>query len=125
MSQRLAHWQIKDFEPGTGAAAAWSGEGWAEATAPGDTHAALIEAGRLAHPFVGRNEAAAQWVGKREWVWRTRFDTAPARAGERVELVFDGIDTFDGVIRRMQKAKQPRQGRSALASARADMEILG
>lgn len=41
------------------------------------------------------------------------------------ERMVDGIDTFDGVIRRMQKANQPRQGRSALAAARADMEILG
>lgn len=91
-------WQLKDFDVGGGlaAGAAQGGEsaGWIAVSVPGDTHQALIDAGRLADPFLGRNETAANWVAEREWWWRTAFDAAPAQAGERVELVFEGLDTF-------------------------------
>lgn len=89
----LDAWRIKDFAPGEGSAAC-AGEGWIAATAPGDTYLALVTAGRLAHPYEGRNEAEAAWVRDREWWWHCRFDVAPLAAGERAELVFDGLDTF-------------------------------
>lgn len=98
MGQQLAHWQLKGFEPGTPFTAllAWGKDstGWIDATAPGDTHAALIAAKRLAHPFQGRNEHAATSIAERAWWWRTTFDAQAAKPGERIELVFDGLDTF-------------------------------
>lgn len=91
-------WQLKDFEVGGGLAACaeqgGDAEGWIAATVPGDTHRALVRAGRLADPFRDRNEAGAAWVAEREWWWRTRFEAPPAQPGERVELVFEGLDTF-------------------------------
>ena len=91
-------WTLKDYDLGGGLAAGaergGDAAGWIPATVPGDTHTALVAAGRLADPFRGRNEHAAAWVAEREWWWRTRFTAAPPAAGERVELVFEGLDTF-------------------------------
>jgi beta-mannosidase len=98
----LTHWELLDFDPGQGEATS-TAEGWMPVPAPGDAYLALIEAGRLDHPFRGRNEDAAAWVRDREWWQRTTF-VAPSRAeGEVTELVFDGLDTFasiylDGVL---------------------------
>ncbi len=97
----LDQWELRDFDPGAGLTAEahlGRGDGWIPVPAPGDTYQTLMAAGRLAHPFEGRNEAAAAWVRDREWWWRTTFDapTPPAK-GERVELVFEGLDTFASI----------------------------
>jgi beta-mannosidase len=95
-SVALDRWELLDFDPGAGAANS-EAEGWMPVSAPGDAYLALIEAGRLGHPFEGRNEDAAAWVRDREWWQRTTF-TAPSPAeGEVKELVFDGLDTFASV----------------------------
>jgi beta-mannosidase len=101
-SVRLDHWELLDFDPGHGR---WdsAAQGWIPVPAPGDTYLALIEAGRLPHPFKGRHEGDAAWVRDREWWWRTTFEAGPAEPGERIELVFEGLDTFaaihlDGVL---------------------------
>ena len=101
MSKFVSAWRIRDFAPGEGVPAgamAGEGEGWIPASAPGDSYRALIEAGRLADPYVGRNEAEAAWVRDREWWWHARVEI-----GADDELVFDGLDTFadihlDGVL---------------------------
>lgn len=94
----LERWALLDFDPGEGVeqdAAIAGGVGWMSVTAPGDTYLALIDAGRLVHPFQGQNEAAAAWVRDREWWQRIRFDAPEAwAADETVELVFEGLDTF-------------------------------
>ncbi|CAN5297897.1 glycoside hydrolase family 2 protein [soil metagenome] len=96
----LDRWELLDFTPGEGAivgAERGEGEGWIPVSAPGDVYLALIEAGRLRHPFEGRHEVDAAWVRDREWWWRTTFEADPARPGERVELVFEGLDTFAAI----------------------------
>jgi beta-mannosidase len=99
-SVELTHWELLDFDPGQGAANSVA-EGWMPVPAPGDVYLALIEAGRLEHPFKGRNEDETAWVRDREWWQRTTF-VAPSPAGEPepdavTELVFDGLDTFASV----------------------------
>jgi beta-mannosidase len=96
----LHHWELLDFTPGQGleqGAATGGGGGWLPVQAPGDTYAALIEAGRLNHPFKGRAEDAAVWVRDREWWWRTTVEAPTVRAGEIAELVFEGLDTFASI----------------------------
>ena len=94
---RLDRWELCDFEPGAGSA---DGDGaWVPVPAPGDVYQALVEAGRLDHPFQGRNEAAAAWVRDREWWWRTTFVAPDAPADDAVvNLVFEGLDTFAAVF---------------------------
>ncbi|TCP88036.1 beta-mannosidase [Sphingomonas sp. PP-CE-1A-559] len=97
MTECISCWRLKDFVPGGGKrayAALGAGEGWIADEAPSDTYLALVAAGRLVHPFVGRHEAAAAWVRDREWWWYVEIELAAAAPHETVELVFDGLDTF-------------------------------
>ena len=98
MSQKLARWQLKAFELGTenaGSIAADTGSDWIDVAAPGDTYLALIDAGRIDHPFQQRHESGATWVRDKEWWWRTEFEAdACVNSNEQVRLVFEGLDTF-------------------------------
>ena len=98
-SIELDRWFLRDFDPGQGTAdTAGEGEGWIPILAPGDVHLALVEAGRLAHPYRDRNETQAAWIRDREWWWTTTF-LAPEieHSGDVVELVFEGLDTFASI----------------------------
>jgi beta-mannosidase len=97
MRDAIGTWRIRDFAPGEAVvaeAARGSGAGWIPACTPGDTYLALIAAGRLADPIKARGEADAAWVRDREWWWHASLDLAPAASDERVELLFEGLDTF-------------------------------
>lgn len=93
----LTDWEVLDFDPGQGVAAGAhldGGKGWMPITAPGDVYLALVAAGRLDHPWRGRNEAGAAWVRDREWWQRITFNAPSFDADETVELVMEGLDTF-------------------------------
>jgi beta-mannosidase len=72
------------------------------ATVPGTVHTDLLDAGLIPDPFLGGNEADLAWFHRSSWLYRTTLRAAPAEPGERVDLVFDGLDTvafveLDGV----------------------------
>lgn len=101
MTEMLSDWQLKHVAPGSIAAeeiAFGRGEDWIPVSAPGDAYLALVEAGQLAHPFFGRNEAAAGWVRDREFWWHTHLAVDTAAQDETVELVFEGLDTFADIF---------------------------
>ncbi|MCX7512931.1 beta-mannosidase [Frateuria hangzhouensis] len=88
-------WQVRLATGDAQASAHPEAARWMPATVPGAVQTDLMAAGLVADPFVGRNEAAIQWVGLSDWVYRTRFDVDQATLGRRhAELVFDGLDTF-------------------------------
>jgi len=94
-------WKLQDFAPAEGLAAGAQGTdfddaAWIPVTVPGDVHRALIAAGRIADPFYDRNEDLCAWMEDREWWYRTRLTapTEPLAPGERLRLVFHGLDTF-------------------------------
>ncbi|MFE9750990.1 glycoside hydrolase family 2 protein [Saccharothrix saharensis] len=60
---------------------------------PGGTHLDLMAADLIPDPYLDRNEAELTWMHRVDWRYSTTFRAEAARAGERVELVFDGIDT--------------------------------
>ncbi len=93
-------WQLGDFAAGEGSAAGaatpeYADGEWLDVAVPGDVHSTLIAAGRIPDPFFDQNEKGCAWVEEREWWYRVRFagPAAPA-AGERLQLVFHGLDTF-------------------------------
>lgn len=93
--------KLQDFAPGAGRAAGAAGEtfddaGWIPVAIPGDVHTALIAAGRIPDPFYDRNELESAWVEDREWWYRLPFQgpESPPEAGERLQLIFHGLDTF-------------------------------
>jgi len=68
-------------------------DGWAPAVVPGGVHEALLVAGRIPDPFVGRNELDIQWVGAVDWLFRCRFTLAAEQAAGPATLCLDGLDT--------------------------------
>ncbi|MBF6613301.1 MAG: glycoside hydrolase family 2 protein [Chloroflexi bacterium] len=86
-----------------------SSEEWLPGTVPGGVHTDLLRLGRIADPFVGDEEARAQWVAKEDWEYRRAF--TPDRdllAMPLVFLVCDGLDTLAEVLlngRRLGRAE--------------------
>lgn len=59
------------------------------ATVPGSVHAALLDAGMIPDPYVGRNDAVAREKSFKTWWFRREFEIPKEFAGAR--LVFDGV----------------------------------
>lgn len=74
-------------------------DGWMPATVPGCVHTDLFALGKIADPFYAQNERDQQWVEACDWDYETTFaadDDLLAR--RRVDLVFDGLDTYADVM---------------------------
>ncbi|MFJ4620170.1 glycoside hydrolase family 2 protein [Streptomyces sp. NPDC088812] len=67
------------------------------AVVPGCVHTDLLAAGVIPDPFLGRNETALGWVGRREWTYETRLPEAGS-GHEQTDLVFDGLDTAAEIL---------------------------
>jgi beta-mannosidase len=63
------------------------------AEVPGSTHTDLMRAGLIPDPYLDATEAALTWTYDVDWRYTTDLSAAPATDGERVDLVFDGLDT--------------------------------
>ncbi|MBM3296673.1 MAG: glycoside hydrolase family 2 protein [Candidatus Aminicenantes bacterium] len=71
------------------------GEDWRPAVVPGCVHLDLMRHNLIPDPFYRDAESAVQWVEEEDWRYRRIFDLDEAfLAEERVDLVFDGLDTF-------------------------------
>lgn len=66
-----------------------------DATVPGALHPDLLAANVIPDPFVDRNELAVEWVGRTDWRLSRTLDQVPT--AERVDLVFDGLDTVASI----------------------------
>ncbi|MEU7474758.1 glycoside hydrolase family 2 protein [Lentzea sp. NPDC042327] len=66
------------------------------AAVPGSTHLDLLAAGLIEDPFLDRAEESLRWMHRTEWRYDTEFE-ASAVAGERADLVFEGLDTIAAV----------------------------
>ena len=59
--------------------------------APGSVHGDLLAAGLIPDPLVDANELAVAWVSRTDWTYECALPGTPDV--ERVDLVFDGLDT--------------------------------
>jgi beta-mannosidase len=65
-----------------------------KAQVPGCIHQDLLRHRLIPDPFYGRNELDLQWIGEKEWRYRTSFTAGPAlRRHENIDLLLDGLDT--------------------------------
>jgi beta-mannosidase len=72
---------------------------WWPATVPGCAHTDLLAAGRIGDPFYRTNEKQLGWIERQDWEWRTTFPIdATDLERERIDLCFDGLDTFADVL---------------------------
>ncbi|MEU8242309.1 glycoside hydrolase family 2 protein [Actinoplanes missouriensis] len=62
------------------------------AIVPGCVHTDLLAAGRIPDPFLDDNENAVAWVGRADWTYE-RDISWPGPEHDRVDLVFEGLDT--------------------------------
>ncbi len=75
------------------------------ARVPGDTHSALLAAGKIPDPYVGTNEMDVQWVGKEDWWYERELDvSADLLAEDAVHLSCDSLDTMAEVFLNGKKA---------------------
>jgi len=63
------------------------------AEVPGTVHTDLLAAGRIPDPYLGTNETRLAWLHRSAWQYETAVPAVLAGADERVDLVFDGLDT--------------------------------
>jgi beta-mannosidase len=73
------------------------------AEVPGCVHTDLMSAGVIPDPYLDGNEAALRWMYDVDWRYATVLDPGtvplePSSMRERVDLVFEGIDTV-GTVR--------------------------
>ena len=68
---------------------------WIPAEVPGCVHTDLLRAGKIPEPFAGTNEKALQWIEHTDWEYRSTVVADAALLGrDRIEIVFQGLDTF-------------------------------
>ena len=70
---------------------------WIAASVPGGVHESLLAAGRIEHPYFGRNAETLRWVEEATWWYRTEFATPDRSATDRVILTFPGLDTVASI----------------------------
>ncbi len=81
----LARWKFK----------ADTGKVWHAARVPGTVHTDLYHDSLIPDPFYGTNEAKLQWIGKTNWLYRSRFDVpGDVFRKKHIALVFKGLDTY-------------------------------
>src|SRR5450432_1090205 len=72
---------------------------WMPAVVPGCVHTDLLRAKKIPDPFYGTNEKDLQWIEHTDWEYRSSLAADDAlMEHERVELAFQGLDTFAEVF---------------------------
>ncbi|WP_129843346.1 glycoside hydrolase family 2 protein [Streptomyces sp. RFCAC02] len=64
------------------------------AQVPGSAHLDLLAAGLIQNPFLDRVEEDLVWAHRTDWRYVTSVEAAAPGPDERVDLVFDGLDTI-------------------------------
>jgi beta-mannosidase len=86
------------------------------AEVPGSVHTDLMAAGVIPDPYLDSVEEALTWMYDIDWRYATVldpavFDLGPANAGERLDLIFEGIDTI-GTVRLRDGEDEVELGRT-------------
>ncbi len=63
------------------------------AQVPGSAHLDLLAAGLIPDPYLDRAEEELAWAHRAHWRYTTTVHAEPAAPTERVDLVFEGLDT--------------------------------
>jgi beta-mannosidase len=72
---------------------------WLHASVPGTVHTNLLNNGAISNPFYGCNEYELQWIGEKDWIYRTTFNVdSVTLLNSKIFLVFEGIDTYADVF---------------------------
>ncbi len=84
--QMFHHWYLRPAD---------SPEDWGRVEVPGNLHLDLYQLGRIPHPFAGTAEDSLQWIGQRDWSYRSHLHVSDTLlASGHPEMVFEGLDTY-------------------------------
>ena len=91
-------WAMAHAKPGEGKrlnymARPQPGGEWMPGEVPGTAQAAMLAAGKIQDPFVGKNSVDILWMEQQEWWFRKEF-AAPVHPNSRYRLEFDGVDHY-------------------------------
>ncbi len=93
------------------------------ATVPGCVHTDLIDVGMIADPYLDGHEVDVQWMFDVDWRYVRPLRLAAAAEAERIDLVFDGIDTVAAVrIGTRELGRTQNMHRSYRFDVRADAD---
>ncbi|WEG13376.1 beta galactosidase jelly roll domain-containing protein [Pullulanibacillus sp. KACC 23026] len=68
---------------------------WMRAQVPGEVHSTLLKHRLIEDPFYGHNDLKCRWVEEKVWWYRTTFEWKDKfEKSERLELIFEGLDTY-------------------------------
>ncbi len=80
---------------------------WLTASVPGTIHTDLLNNGQIPDPFYGCIEKELQWIGERDWIYKTQFKVDSSMlSNSNINLVFEGLDTYADVILNGKKLLQ-------------------
>ena len=72
---------------------------WRSAQVPGVVHTDLIRHGVIPDPWYRLNEKDAQWVERKDWVYKTTFDISKEELDKKhIVLTFEGLDTYAEIV---------------------------
>lgn len=72
---------------------------WRSAEVPGVVHTDLIRHGVIPDPWFRLNEKEAQWVERKDWVYKTTFEISKDELDKKhIVLTFEGLDTYAEII---------------------------
>ncbi len=63
------------------------------AVVPGSVHTDLMSAGLIDDPYLACNETEVAWMHRTSWRYDTTFTSTAVTGDERLDLVFEGLDT--------------------------------
>jgi len=87
-------WQFKEFPESARRMRDLDAGDWLSASVPSSIYTCLEQAGVISIPELPSDFHEIQWVDQKNWVFRKTFDVPPSlRHKERIEIVFDGLDT--------------------------------
>ena len=95
-AQLHCSWTLEIARGGDGAPSTLAGT-IVPATVPGSVHTDLLAADLIPDPYLDTNEIGLSWIGRSDWRYRTTF-RLDGPATDRVDLVFEGLDTVAEVI---------------------------
>jgi len=116
-------WSLRWCDAGEGEEAGWPVRGVADqdavpAEVPGMTQLDLFAAGKIPDPLYGENARELAWMEEKDWWYSTGFELSQEAIGDRVEIVFEGLDCFADIWINGQHAGCSR---NALVEWRADI----
>ncbi len=98
MRLNLTSWQLKQSEQlmqPSSLKQEQASKDWLPAQVPGSVQQTLLGAGLIPDPYYGLNEKEVQWVGEKDWLYRSSFQVSEIMlAKPHLDLCFDGLDTF-------------------------------